>query len=389
MKPFFYAPNQKINRPPFKRIIFILIIGGIVLSFKPIVLALTRSEFKKQLAADSVSIKNVKFKGLKEIRFLDINIEKNGFFIFKASELIVALRPADNLPGSRLKVTVKASSLNVQYKSYITDFKLWKEDGKKKPLLLPELEILNLDLKIQSLDVKLNGKFSFDVDLARQKVNSLYVNILSLDYRKFHVQNAFLWVMRGNQRGEINISSLQYDKIKIAEIKSLARLEDDNLVCEDFSAKVLDGSIKGQSVVRLVMIPEYEMMLQFTDLAVSRFIQDFELENKFTMTGMLSGTMSVRGKGSNVSVLNGDFNLGPSGGTLTIKDKGFLETLASRTSLVYDTVAANLQDYHYNKGALKVFLEEDVLNAEINLDGEKGPRRLIVPYHFQTEKDGL
>jgi hypothetical protein len=74
---------------------------------------------------------------------------------------------------------------------------------------------------------------------------------------------------------------------------------------------------------------------------------------------------------------------------LIIKDAQVLKNLASNTNQSADLLMENFQNYHYNIGALKLFLDNGNLILDAALDGETGKRDLnIVLHDFSLKKEG-
>ncbi len=363
-----------------KTLLIAFLFVGIFLSFKPAVLVLTQSVAKKHFAIDRLSIGSVEFRSYKEIAFEDIRAEKTDGLVFAAQEISLHLRFLANSVRNILKIAIKSASLGIKYPDKnVADFvKREFRDGAQKTLFL-DLECLGFDLNAEFKDLKLVSRFSIYADLASEKVNSLHLGISWLDYQRLRLENVLLLAQRDNSPGYLTIAKIKYDKVMIRELQSSARFENKNLIFDDLSAKVFNGNIVGDLIISLVVLPGYETRLQFRSLDLKRFVEDLELENKFTVTGSLSGNISLKGQGAVVKALGGDFTTDVPGGRLIIKDASFLDHIAYRASL--DTVVESLQDYNYNTGAVNLSLEGGDLLADIHLDGKQGKRDFVIVLH--------
>lgn len=338
-----------------KRRLSYLVIGGfllagIILAAKPVVRILAERVVKKYLAADTISIQSVGFPRFNEVCFLDVAVQKNGVFSIKLKKVTMRLRLKSNISS-----------------------------GLSRNVFLPQVECIDADVKITDKNVKLAGLFSFNVDFFEQKIYTLYLNISSFEYQTFHLENALLWAVRGNERGNFTVDKMTYGKASVTQAQSFVRFENQDLLFDDLSAKFLGGQIRGSIVVKPDVLPQYQAKLQLKGLDLSRFVEDFELANKFTITGKLGGNIVLQGEGAVVKVLGGDLFADAFGGRLMIKDVSFLDHIAYRASL--DTVVESLQDYYYNTGSVNLSLHDGDLLADIHLDGKQGKRDFNIILH--------
>ncbi len=328
----------------------LILLTIIILGFKPAVLFFTQRALKKQLSADTLSIQEVRLKSLNEIYFLDISAEKNGVYFLKVHQVKLALRLKENI--------------SAQF---------------SRRIFLPQVECADLQINFHLKDLKLSGRVSFNADLFDQKINSLYLDVSTFDYKALHLENLLLWAAKGNERGNLTLEKFKYNKVNITELQSLARIENKDLLFDNLSANFLNGNIHGSFVVRPDILPQYQANLQFAAVDLSRFVDEFELANKFTITGKLSGNVILKGQGAVVKVLSGDLFADTFGGRLMIKDMSFLNHIAFRASL--DAVVESLQDYYYNTGSVKLSLDDGDLLADIHLDGKQGKRDFNIILH--------
>jgi len=123
---------------------------------------------------------------------------------------------------------------------------------------------------------------------------------------------------------------------------------------------------------------------------LEKFINDFELDEKFQMTGVLSGHLVLNGNGGDINILNGDFFMAEKGGTLIIKDTRFLENIARSSDQSFEILVESFKNYHYNNGKIKILLKQEKLILDMVLDGEAGKRDLNITLHnFKPKKDDL
>jgi len=119
-------------------------------------------------------------------------------------------------------------------------------------------------------------------------------------------------------------------------------------------------------------------------MKIEQFIRDFKLQEKFFMDGELNGSILLKGKGTDVQVVDGNFTASPKGGMLIIKDARFLENIARRADQPLDLLVESFRNYHYNTGIISLSLKEDDLILGMALDGETGKRDLNITLHDFT-----
>jgi hypothetical protein len=369
-----------MKRRIFYFIISILFVTGVVVFFKPAVLSLTQKVLKQRFSLDAVSIENIEFKRFNEICLQDIKVEKKELFFLKAQKIQLRLNLFDPIKAKRFKISVQSAALDFK-RPHQTFTSYLRKNLSQEPsnVMFSEIEFLDFDLNVQFKDLQVAGKFSADVDITQQTVNSLHINISSLKYRGWNIENVLLWATRSNNRGEFTAGKILYDKVAVTKMNSSVRFENKDLIFYDFSAKVFDGNIKGDAVFSLAVVPEYQARLQFSGLDISRFVEDFELKNKFMMTGKAIGNIQLQGQGVVIKVLGGEFMTDNVGGRLIINDVSFLDKMPYRSSV--DGLVGSVQDYYYDTGFAKLLLQGQDLLADIHLDGKQGKRDFNIILH--------
>jgi len=162
------------------------------------------------------------------------------------------------------------------------------------------------------------------------------------------------------------------------------------LFLENVYANVLGGNIGGNLKFKINQDFSYGAALKIINLDIARFINDFDLKEKFEMTGRLSGDLALKGKGSDIEILNAKLSSLESGGRLIIKNTKFLENMARDTNQSLDLLVENFKNYHYNTGTIKLFIENRNLIMDTVLDGEAGKRNIdIILHDFKSKKEGI
>jgi hypothetical protein len=181
--------------------------------------------------------------------------------------------------------------------------------------------------------------------------------------------------------GAILINSFKHDKFKAQNIKVHFKWARSQIYLGPIEAKVLEGTVNGDGTIQLGNPLNYVLKLNFANLDLSRFVEDFELKDKFLLVGLLNGKITLSGAGKNFRILNGDFSPPVNGGDLTISDTQFLKNMAVSSKLPSDLVVDSFKNYHYNTGQVQMFLEHGDLNFNVSLEGVSGKRELKVVVH--------
>ncbi len=375
-----------------KLFLFFLVAVALVFSFKPGVLGLARWTLKKHFVLDDLNIGDIEIRSYRQIAFVNIRARKGKTWFFEAQEVRLFLKFSNSFLKNALRLGIKSARLEIKNSTQtVSDF--FKEEFSENAPepLLSRLDCQGIDVTTQFKDLNLAGRFSINVDIASRQVHSLYLDVSVVDYKKFHLENLLLVAGRGDRLGHLSIAKVQYDKMVVEELVGPARFENKNLVFDHLSAKVLNGNVTGDFMVSFVTLAVYQTKLRFYGLDIERFVKDFDLENKLTMTGSLSGSIFAEGRGSVLKVFGGDLVMDAPGGRLTIKDSRVLRDIAERSPLAndqgnlyqtsVDAVVESLQDYNYNSGRVGLSLRERDFFAEINLDGKQGKRNFNIILH--------
>lgn len=147
------------------------------------------------------------------------------------------------------------------------------------------------------------------------------------------------------------------------------------------SCDMFGGKISGNAKLGLNGRLAYSAELNVSGIKPDNFIKDFELGEKFRMSGDLSGALRIEGKGGDMEILSGGLWAARPGGTLVITDKSFLENIARASGQSFEMLVESFKDYHYNTGIAKLSLDKGNLIFDITLDGEAGRRKLDIVVH--------
>ncbi|TAN60771.1 hypothetical protein EPN16_04575 [bacterium] len=147
------------------------------------------------------------------------------------------------------------------------------------------------------------------------------------------------------------------------------------------SCDIFGGKISGSAELGLNGSLAYSSELSLSGINPDDFIKDFELGEKFRMSGNLSGAVRIEGKGDGLEILNGSLLAAQPGGTLVITDRSFLENISRASGQSFEMLVESFRNYRYNTGILKLSLDKGNLIFDITLDGEAGRRKLDIVAH--------
>ena len=333
----------------FARIFFIFIISIVILSIaayflaKPILLPIANKELQKIFRESSIS----DFGLTKDfIEFRRIEIREKGFC---------------NVKVEKVRVYYNARSLL------------------KKKINKAEAINLNLDLNKNGLEVKAN--VSFQLDISAGIIDYIKLNVSSCKTDLVDIEGLILSASQGQAAGEFYIKGIKCNDLKVADVIGKSELKGKLLRVKSSLVSFLGGNVKGEFNITLDQDIDYNLSLDTQGMEIKRFVDDMKLNEKFDMTGRLSGAFYLSGKGQDVKDIKGYFNTDAPGGVLIIKDKTFLENVAKQSNQPLDIIVESFRNYNYNNGMISLGMESGNLVMDIKLDGKAGKRNLAVVLH--------
>jgi len=378
-----------------RRIIYVLIIIFVLIlvisiSLKPIIISLAKAQLNKVFIDSKVSIRGCNLKLLHALTLSGMEIKKGQIYDFKIKEVNIQYKPLSIINRNISKISLKDALIivNLRQDNILGLSKHINLQPQKRIFLINLIDLSNLDLDINSTDLILQAKLSVRLNLAKQLIDYLNLQIDSLKKAEFRLQKAYLEINQMPSYGQLYIEQFKYNKVKIDKITSIAKLKDKSLFLGPLTADVFGGSIEGEIRFEIEKNGKYFMYLKFKDLDLNTLVNDFNLNEKVQINGRLDGAVTLKGIGLQINVLDGDFTTAEPGGTLTIKDTGFLEKIARNSNQPLDILVESFKDYHYNNGVMRLSLEGDNLILVIDLEGETGKRNLnIIVHNFKLRRE--
>lgn len=363
-------------------IIFLLILIAAIF-IKPAITFLVRKQLEKVFIGSQVDIGSCSIIPLKQLSFFDAKIKKQNIYDFEIKEIDIGYSPLSILNRSILRFDIKGAFLNINLsQKNLSAFKLYLKLGSKSPFTLQDLEFSNININLKSKDLKASLEMSGGLNLKKQLVKHLDTAINFIEAEGLRLENASLRFNADySSPGSLNIAQIKYDKAKIENVFGKLSFKDQALFLEALTAQIFGGRVEGDLTAGLNKDMAYAVNLNFANLSLERFVSDFNLKEKFQMTGDLNGKVILRGSGLNINYISGNLSATETGGVLTITDKRFLENLARTQGQSLDILVESFKDYHYNIGIMKLGLDKGNFILDVSLDGEAGKRNLNIVVH--------
>lgn len=371
-------------------IIIIVFIFAVSILIKPLILFIAERELGKIFIGSEVSLGACSLEPARRLAFKDIEIKKGEIYDFKVKEVGVQYNIFSLFKKNISKFYLRDAVVSAKLpQNGVLELKKYLNLGSSRSMfLLNNLEFSHFNLNLESNGIVIHSVFSFEVNLPEQLFNYIDIKIGSLEGAGFKIKDAYLEAKAGLAPGDFFVGSMQYNKAKIEEIKSMARLEGNSLSLESLSAKVLGGKLEGNLLFKIVKNIEYSAKLKFIDLDLNALVNDFNLKERFQMTGRLGGNLSLSGSNAKINILNGDFLTFEPGGTLEIKESNFLEKMARSSGQALDIVVESFKNYRYNNGIMKLDLDKGNLILDVGLEGLRGKRNFnIIIHNFDSRKE--
>jgi len=363
-------------------VIFLVFLSGLIFYIKPIILFFAKQQLINVFPGSSVTINACDFKPTHRLTLLDIDIQKGHTYDFKIREARIEYNLFSIITGHILKsslrdieVTVNLGQKNIS--ELTKEFHL-KSKGR---FSLDSLELSNLNLRLNSADLRLEAMLSLGLNLSGRLINDLDFSVDSLDGLGANLNDACLIAYQKGYPGVFHISRIKYNKLLVEKIRSNVRLEDKSLVFDSLSAEISGGKLEGVLNLQLEKNIEYLANLKFKDIDLNTLFNALNLNERAEVSGKINGALTLEGRGSNIKIISGDITAAEGGGILTIKDNDYLKKMAANSNQSLDILMESFKDYHYNTGVIKLSFDKGNLILDVALDGETGKRNFDITLH--------
>ncbi|MGE4356952.1 MAG: hypothetical protein AB7E08_00125 [Candidatus Omnitrophota bacterium] len=310
------------------------------------------------------------------VRLVNFGIKQRDVFSFKTKEFNIEFTLSSLLQKKISKCVIKGGEFSLDINN------LRKDSLSQLGLFrIKTVEFSNLSSDLKTKDFELNAYFlSAVLNLEERTINSLDLRIKYFSLPGFKLNDALLEI-KEDSAGRVEIKNIACGKLKVENIKGDLQYQKEKMSVSHLSAKFLDGYIEGELNLEKDRGLKYQGILRFFPLNIKRLPQELKLEDKLQLSGLLEGSLIIAGTGFKLDVVKGDFSFLQPGGNLIVKDKNLLRNLAEKTRQSFDIIWEGLRDYYFDKGDLKLFLDNQDLILRLILEGERGKRDLEIRWH--------
>ncbi len=339
---------------------------------RPLIIILVNKQLENFFIKSQVSIGRCILQPTSGLRLLNIEIKKSGTYNIKVKEASV---------DYSLKLYLKSPTVYVNTpKKLIRDFAGYIKPGQGAPIF-KSVEISGLGLDLNTLDLTAKADLDLRLNLITQCLDYLNLKINSFSMLGVQLENCWLEFGPGTGEGKFSIPLLKYDKLSVSDIKGNIKLQDKLLSAYGVSAKALNGTIDLDLGLEIDKAVRYRAEIKCADLDIERFVRDFNLGEKFEMTGRLNGGLKLKGLAGEIEILDGSFSTLPPGGMLVITDTKFLGNMGRVTNQPVSLLVESFKNYRYNIGLMGLGFEAGNIVLKINLEGAAGKRSFNVILH--------
>jgi len=375
-----------------KRALYIVIpvfAAGLILSFliKPALVRITENAVGKLFPGSTVNVGGCRLNLLSGLTFFDVSVRKGQGYDVKIREVNILYNLPSLMSKKFLKIRVADATARINMpKRHLLNaapIPAAAPTVKSGKFSVGLIELSNINVKFTSRELEGEGVISAEFDLAKGLLNYCDMNIPRIQTRDFLAEGAVLKIGPGQNSGKIYIKKVGFNKLSGNGIKGNVNIKGNTMFLGLTGANTLSGGIKGTVSLSLAAdrAIEYTADLQAVNLDIETFTKDFEIDRKFQMTGKLGGRLSLKGKGLDITVFDGNLSAISPGGALTISDTRFLENMAAKSGQSLDLLVEGFKYYRYNNAAVKLDIDQGNLVLKMSLSGDAGERSLHVVVH--------
>lgn len=360
-------------------VVCVIILAGFIF-VKSAIVFFARKQLENIFIQSRVSVGCCVFNPAGRVSFFDLEIKRQGDYEIRVKEAGIRYNLFSILKASPLELYLKGPEVYVSApgKSIQGFIHLYSGKG---ALIFRSVDVSGAVLDLQTSELTAKLVVSLAVDLVERSIVFLDCKMDNLEMAGVRMENAFVNLGRKSGQGDFSVSRIKYNKLNVIDIKGKIKLSPDSLKLFGVSAKALNGDLAGDLDIKIDKQVRYLVNLRCSDLDIESFVWDFNLRDKFTMTGRLNGDLKLSGLGARLEILGGNFSTLSPGGTLVIKDTKFLENMARNSRQPMDLLVESFKNYEYNKGLMGLSLEGNNVILKIGLEGKTGKRDLNVVLH--------
>lgn len=370
----------------------VLLIAIAVILINPVILFLAKRQLGSIFINSDVVIGRCDLSPFLELNLKNIEVKKDPAYDFRIKEARIEFSVFSLLRMEVPRISLKEVTImtylphdNTSEFSKLLNIKPGKRFSLPGSLMLSD-SILDLNFK----DLKLKASISVELNLRNRLIEYVDLKVDTIAGNGFYLKGGSLKAVQMSPSEGLSIGQIEYGKFKVKEIHAEARLEDKNLFLSSLFADSLGGKIHGDLNLRIDKDIQYAADLKFINLDGEIFVKEFDLGEKFSLSGRLRGKIALEGRGAELETMRGDFNADEPGGVLSIRDRRYLEDIARNSSQPLDVLIESFTNYRYNTGLIKLYLDRKDLVTDILLNGEAGKFNLTVTIHdFKLRREEI
>jgi len=369
-----------------------LLFTAFLAGYKPFLKTKLTEQLKRTFPGSEASLADCRFPSWRAVTLMGIEVKRSGIYSFKAGQVTVEYNWKSLLTGRITKVGVSGLRVEISTPDRpLADMPRYVHAGPSggKGMIVETIVLTDSDIKVVTDDLKFKAGLAFDFSPPLTRLNAIALSIPSVESFGVKAQGIVLRSGAETNQGKMTVERVTFDKAAVEDVGGIIRMDGPLLFVDFLAVKTFGGRLEGHASLDLRGGPGYLVDLNFKDMQIARFIDDFELSDKVYMDGEMGGKLVLQGRGTDVRVLSGDFKTALGGGKLVIKDKRVMENVARSTNQPLDIIVENFSNYHYNTGNIGLSLKEKNIVLDLALDGETGKRNMSITLHeFLPKKDG-
>lgn len=349
----------------------------------PLIINVAKWQLQRVFPASAVSIEKCHFNPKGSLAFSNIHIKREDAYDCIIKEVSIHYKIPQVFIGFIDNVRIDNPLLYVNLRK-ATAGKLSEmvNISKRSIFSIREADLSDMQVKLATRDLDLDGRISLrfsqkekDLQYVDAFFNTLKIHAVLFEEVRIK-ENPSLDIV-----ADLSVKKIVYDKAVIRDLTGALYRDGAVLSFDSLIAQLFNGDIRGDIKVALDRKSDFSIDLNCADLSLDTFVKDFKLDDRFQLTGRLSGNVSLSGRGFNLDDIRGTLKTDPGGGLLVIKDTGFLKKIASRSGQSLDMVVENFKNYVYTIGIVEVSLDKGDIILDIEMEGASGKRTFNIVLH--------
>lgn len=236
-----------------------------------------------------------------------------------------------------------------------------------------EIELRRAQIKVQGSALNAVLLVTLKADGVKRQIQRLDAALDSLSYAGCTIERASLTALQGEETGSLYCGAISYGKISVKNVESPVSLQANEISFPRITASLLGGKLLGKGDVRLDIPVSYRLAMRARGVEFAELVKQLKIEDKFTATGPLEGTLVVEGAGSVLGTVDGGFYAAQPG-VLSIRDRRIIENIGKTMPqrIAADLLMETLKNYKYNKCTIRTAMSEEGLNCSMVFEAEAG-----------------